>query len=98
MELENFEITELDEIKAIADEIRSNKFDDKLEIYVNSFAQIILQLEIENYQTIGEFMYIMDNIKNIQLLYLPEFESSFEIWRDDGRLHIYCTYERNKIN
>lgn len=98
MELENFEITELDEIKAIADEIRSNKFDDKLEIYVNSYAQIILQLEIENYQTIEEFMYIMDNIKNIQLSYLPEFESSFEICTDDGRLHIYCTYERNKTN
>jgi len=43
-------------------------------------------------------MNIMDELKEIHLKYMFGFESTFEIWMDKGKPHIYCTYERIKTD
>jgi hypothetical protein len=97
---EDFDMSteEIDEIKEIANQIRRDNVNHNMTVYVNSHLQIIVEVEIENCETTYNIMNIMDELKFIHSRYMFDFESTFEIWMDKGKPHIYCTYERIKTD
>jgi hypothetical protein len=103
MEFEEFEdydlsIDEIDEIKEIASQIRRTTTITNLCVAVNKHHQIVLELEIEKCETMYSIMNIMNNIKEIQAAYMPDFDCLFEMWMYRQKPVIYCTYERYKTN
>lgn len=85
----------IDEIREIASQIRyENEIYKNLYVYVNSHNQIVLELQIDNTETMFSFMNIMEEFKNIQQKHLENFESTLEIYMNKGFPVIYITYER----
>ena len=91
-------VEEIDEIKEIANQIRRENVNNNLTVYVNSHLQIIVEVEVEICETTHNIMCIMDELKYIHSRHMLDFESTFEIWMDKGKPHIYCTYERIKTD
>jgi hypothetical protein len=89
------ELQEIDELKNLANYIRKNE-SDKLCIFVDKQTRIVIERELETCETIFSIMNIMDEFKNIQLNYMPDFSCIFEMWMFRNKPTIYCTYERNK--
>jgi hypothetical protein len=89
-------IQDLDEIKEIANLIRKEQ--ENLFIYVDKFSRIIIEKELQKCETMFSIMNIMEELKNIQLNYMPDFSCTFEMWMNKQTPVIFCTYERNKIN
>ena len=89
-------IQDLDEIKEIANLIRKEQ--ENLCIYVDKFSRIIIERELQKCETMFSIMNIMEELKNIQINYMPDFSCTFEMWMYKQIPVIFCTYERNKIN
>jgi len=89
-------IQDLDEIKEIANLIRKEQ--ENLCIYVDKFSRIIIERELQKCETMFSIMNIMEELKNIQINYMPDFSCTFEMWMYKKIPVIFCTYERNKIN
>jgi len=86
-----------DELKELVAHIRKN-ISYNMCIYVDATQNIVIERELETCETMFSIMNIMEELKNIQLNYMPDFTSTFEMWTFRGNPVIYCTYERNKIN
>jgi hypothetical protein len=91
------QIQEIDELKEIANWIRKNE-SDKICIFVDKQNRIVIERELEKCETMFSIMNIMEELKNIQLNYMPDFSCIFEMWMFRQKPKIYCTYERNNIN
>jgi len=89
-------IEDLDEIKEIAKFIRKEK--ENLCIYVDKFSRIIIEKELQKCETMFSILNIMDELKNIQINYMPDFSCTFQMSMLKQTPVIFCTYERDKIN
>lgn len=91
------QIQEIDELKEIVNWIRKNE-SEKYCVYVDKHERIIIERELETCETMFSIMNIMEELKNIQLKYMPDFSCIFEMWMFRQKPTAYCTYERNKTN
>jgi hypothetical protein len=110
-QIEKFNIVGLERFSALTDPARFlSCTKSHLQIFKESEEETLLILEddfqlydkckINNqeYDFIQTLSNVMEELKNIQLNYMPDFTSTFEMWTFRGNPVIYCTYERNKIN
>ena len=84
-----------DDLNEVALIIRDDISDDRISVTVNNYMQIVVRLKLNNIETMSSVYSAMEELNNIRVNYLSEFESSsFEITTERNNPVIFCYYDR----
>jgi hypothetical protein len=83
------------ELEKKASSMRRDIGNSRIGVYVNKHLQIIVELNLNDIESMFSVMNAMEELNNIRIKYLLDFESAnFEICMERDKPTIYCSYER----